>query len=334
VVAIAASFLQFQSSFGVELSVLVQNVQFMILVGGTTEEQIDRATKYGDLLVGLGDDIPDVIGFTETFIKEPSDILVGKLNTTHPHQLRSFPDPLPIQKPLDSGLTLLSKYPIEAHDFRMFTEANGLDALAAKGVLVALLRLPSSFAVVSVTHQNAGGTDAVFTSQLGTARDLMKDFVARNIPPSAQKYTAVVMMGDYNIDAGSDTYREMLSTLAYRTEDPHILLNPGEDGFTSPSQNPTRRIDYIFKADVIEEGGCSFSYSNVTSYGVNDLVVEDLLSDHLGVAATISIAEKMDGVLSSQVDSNTVCENSAKGCALWLTSMQLFVLVVSIGYLL
>jgi len=305
-----AAVLLFQSSFslGAELSVLIQNLQFIPFAGGTPDQMNDRAEKYGDLLVELGDGIPDVIGFTETFVKIPTDTVADKINTTHPHQLRFFPsEPLPKGKQIDSGLTLLSKFPIEAHEFRMFTEANGLDGLAAKGVLVALIRLPASFAVVSVTHQNADGTDAVFTSQLGTARDLMREFVAKNIAVSALDYTAVVSMGDYNIDFKSETYKEMMTTLAYVTEDPHTILNPGEDGFTYSVTNLTRRLDYVFNLKAIDKSKkCAFS-SNVTKHSVDTLVLAKSLSDHLGVSATISIGENPDGALSNLIDKNDSC---------------------------
>lgn len=297
----------FQSSFSIELSVLVQNVKFIRLVGGTSHSMSIRAEKYGDLLLGLGDDIPDVIGLTETFVKKPTDTLVAKLNTTHPHQLRLFPEIVPRGMFGDSGLTLLSKFPIEAHEFRMFTQASGFDAFAAKGVLVAMIRLPASFAVVAVTHLNSEGTDAVNTSQLGTIRDLIRDFVSMNIPLSAQKYTTVLGMGDYNIASHSETYKEIITTLAYETEDPHEIFNPDEDGFTYPANNAKERIDYVFNLKAIDENGCQFPSSTVTKYNVSDLVSMDSLSDHLGVSATISIDEKSDGILPNLTSMNDSC---------------------------
>lgn len=304
----AVSLFRCPLSLGFELSVLVQNMQLIPFVGGSDDAMKDRAEKYGDLLVELGNDIPDVIGFTETFLEAPTDVIVDKLNTTHPHQLRQFPAALPEGKFIDSGLTLLSKFPIEAHDFRMFEEASGPDALSSKGVLVALIQLPASLAVVSVTHQNAGGTDALFTAQLGTARDLMREFVSENIPVSALNYTAVVSMGDYNIRDDSETYEEMMTTLAYDTEDPHVTLNPGEDGLTYPAPNVTRRIDYVFNLKAIYENNkCKFPSSKVIKYAVNTLVSTDMLSDHLGVGATISISENPDGALYKLIDKSDSC---------------------------
>lgn len=299
----------FQSSLGVELSVLLQNVQFIRLAGGTTGAMNNRARKYGDLLVGMGDDIPDVIGLTETFVKMPTDTIATKLNNTHPYQLRVFPEMIPFGRFADSGLTLLSRFPVEAHDFRMFTDASGLDALAAKGVLVALIRLPASFAVVSLTHQNSDGTKAVYTSQLGTARDLVREFVSNNIPVSALNYTAVVSMGDYNIASNTETYREMITTLAHETKDSHDVLNLGEDGFTYPTHNAKERIDYVFNLKAIDKNQkCAFPSSTVTKYAVDNLVLNDSLSDHLGVSATFSIDEKSDGSLSTLMHKKDSCD--------------------------
>lgn len=275
---------------GIDISVLTQNLRFLpAILGGSS---IDIAEKYGNRLAGLGDNIPDIIGLTETFTEEYTNAVVTKIEATHPHQLRSFPTPLPDGKIGNSGLTLLSKFPIEAHEFRMFAECGGTDCLASKGVLIALIRLPASFVVVSVTHLNAvdTGSKAIFESQLNTVRDLIREFVSTNIPASALDYSAVLSIGDFNIASDSKLYDTMINTIGFEVEDPHKTLNPDEDGFTSDASNPTQRLDYILNLKSVGNSGeYAFPSSNVIEYAVDFLVLPDLLSDHLGVKATISI---------------------------------------------
>ena len=113
------------TSMGIDISVLTQNLRFLPAIFGGSS--IDIAEKYGNRLAGLGDNIPDIIGLTETFSEEYTDAVVTKIEATHPHQLRFFPAPLPKVRFANSGLTLLSKFLIDAHEFRMFTEYGGID---------------------------------------------------------------------------------------------------------------------------------------------------------------------------------------------------------------
>jgi len=310
----------FQLTQSVELSVLTQNIKFIPIAGGSIDMMNERAKEYGDLLVGLGDKIPDVIGFQEMFVEEPTTITLAKIAVTHPYQLHSFPETLPDGAAINSGLALASRFPIEAYDFRMFTEASGYDKLAAKGVLVALIRLPASFAVISITHQQAGISASIANSQLGTGKSLMENFVRSNIPASALHYTAAISMGDFNIEFGDGTnlYQQMIDTLAYEVEDPHTTLNPGQDGFTSPPSNPIKRIDYVLNLKSIDESGmCAFPSSVVINHVVNFLILQgtlkdiDELSDHLGVEATFFIDENPDGALPNLINDNDSCNSFA-----------------------
>jgi len=308
----------FQLTLSVEFSVLTQNLKFIPIAGGTIDMMNERAKEYGDVLVGLGDKIPDVIGFQEMFADEPTTILLAKIAVTHPYQLHSLPETLPDDKVINSGLALASRFPIEAYDFRMFTEASGLDALSAKGVLVALIRLPASFAVISITHQQGGISGSIANSQLGTGKSLMENFVRSNIPASALNYTAAISMGDFNIEFGDGTnlYQQMIDTLAYEVEDPHTTLNPGQDGFTSPPSNPIERIDYVLNLKSIDESGmCAFPSSFVINHVVNFLILQgadiDELSDHLGVEATFFIDENPDGALPNLINDNDSCNSFA-----------------------
>jgi len=307
-----------QLSLGVDMSVLTQNLQFIPFAGGTNDMMNKRVNEYGELLIGLGDNIPDVIGFTEMFLEGPTNITLAKIAKTHPHQLNSFPQtPLPEGKLVNSGLALASKFPIEAHDFRMFTKTWSTDAYATKGVLVALIRLPASFAVVSVTHMQGSADAPIYESQLGTINELVENFVRGTISASAVNYTTVISMGDFNIKDDSYLYPRMMDTLAYEVEDPHRSLNPGEDGFTSSTgnpNNPDNRVDYIFNLKMMDESGmCAFPSSVVIDYAANLLVtkgeLEDVegLSDHLGVEATFSIGENPDGALPNLINDGDSC---------------------------
>lgn len=282
--------------------VLAQNVQFTPLVGGSTDEQNARADKIARSILAdnATEGLPDVIGFTETFNLSPSNVLRNVLGGEFPHQLHPIPERTPSGKFSNSGLMLLSRYPIVAHEFVMFEKSSGPDALSAKGVVAALIATPSSYLVVGLTHQQAGGTQEIYTSQLTAGATLMRDFIGRNIPLGAVDYTGVLYMGDLNIRYPSELYEEMTSTLSGDTVDTFLDLHPSSDGFTCCGGDVTRRIDYVFELRDLGKD-CVFNGTSIESALVSTLIGYDstgnFLSDHLGVSATINISDSKSGVL-------------------------------------
>lgn len=112
-------------------------------------------------------------------------------------------------KPLDSGLMILSDYPIIGTDRMAFPDfaCAGLDCMANKGVLIAHLAVPDTGPVSIVnTHLNArtAAEVPVARSQQAFSRqvELMARFVTRHVPQGQ----ALILGGDMNI--GGDRQRQ------------------------------------------------------------------------------------------------------------------------------
>ncbi|WP_311267145.1 endonuclease/exonuclease/phosphatase family protein [Sphingobium sp. WCS2017Hpa-17] len=114
-----------------------------------------------------------------------------------------------LDKPLNSGLIILSDYPIEAVDriaYPAFACA-GFDCLANKGAMIAHLRVPGFDRPVAVvnTHLNARKAAGVSIARSLRAFDrqagLLAGFVARHVP----RDRTLLLGGDLNI--GGDAQR-------------------------------------------------------------------------------------------------------------------------------
>lgn len=134
---------------------------------------------------------------------------------------------------LDSGLTILSDYPIVRTASMAFPEGAcaGFDCLAAKGVLVAWIRLPGSSVPVAVvnTHLNSGRAAMVETSRSNAAHvwqvGAVRAFLSRTIAPD----TPVIFGGDFNVG----TYPERNAAMA----EPVIGQGQRDDLSTAASSN-------------------------------------------------------------------------------------------------
>jgi endonuclease/exonuclease/phosphatase family metal-dependent hydrolase len=148
----------------------------------------------------------------------------------------------------NSGLLLLSKYPLEHQKFHEFQpgRTNGEDRLARKGIITATVRLPDNLTFrVSTLHadQDLGG------SKMGDIWDLA------NYTPSGSD--PAIMMGDFNL-AGS-TYDKMVNDIfvnaidAYRNATHKQFNDPTIDGKANKLYNEffgkssqLECIDYVF----------------------------------------------------------------------------------------
>jgi endonuclease/exonuclease/phosphatase family metal-dependent hydrolase len=154
----------------------------------------------------------------------------------------------------DSGLVLLSRFPVIGIGTHRFAASSGEDSVAAKGVLHAVLwrggRAPLSDVIhLFATHLQADN-HPVRDLQLG---ELVR-FIDRETWNSRD--APVILLGDLNLDGGPGAQADSTSGYAgfLRLLDTHDLevvdlwtqLHPGTNGFTSPNPAPERRIDYFF----------------------------------------------------------------------------------------
>lgn len=294
------------------VSLYVQNVQFLPVF--TDKQLLKQSSGIAQKILTDSNNI-DIIGFTETFEDEARNHLLDELKLKYPHQLNVFPQgEIPNGKITNSGLSLVSQFPIVKSEFKMFSKSSGFDALSAKGVLTSLIKINnSSYIVLALTHQQSGGTDEIYSSQLTECRDAIRKFIEKFLPIDAVKYTATIIMGDMNISYNNTVlYQEMLNTYSKNTTDfwvekfgSNLTSNPG---YTYPAVNPSTRIDYILQLNDIDEESCKFENAMFTDIQVNTYAMPENFSDHLGVQATINIGKNPSGKYVSL--SNVSCNGT------------------------
>lgn len=122
---------------------------------GTRPVQPRMEEMVQHILNKKSDQAPDVICFQEVFTEKATDILVKGLRERYPYIIHNVGKNI---IGVNSGLMLLSKYPITDISFSPFTIRHGQNALSQKGVLNAVIKLPADKnIVVTNTHLEAGG---------------------------------------------------------------------------------------------------------------------------------------------------------------------------------
>lgn len=148
----------------------------------------------------------------------------------------------------DSGLLVMSRWPIVETRYRMFTRASGTDSLASKGVVLASVRIPSIFLnsspsdlIIDVyaTHMNAGGEGSVRAHQLAEIGAFMCETASGQL---------VMLAGDLNFTHKAQAWAELPGLLrpAGYTEFLHAEPPTDADG-TGPSSHPpgSLSIDHV-----------------------------------------------------------------------------------------
>jgi sphingomyelin phosphodiesterase len=127
----------------------------------------------------------------------------------------SRPVPLLSKQVIDSGLLIISKYPIIATDSVRYSDGTSYDAFCAKGCLYAKVQVDrNSFVHVFATHLQAsyGGVTArdfeVRVNQSKTLRNFIVKMTSADDSP-------IFLLGDMNIDSigEQDEYQTLIKTL-------------------------------------------------------------------------------------------------------------------------
>lgn len=112
-------------------------------------DQVNRAFELSDKLM---DNKFDVIFLQECFDKKCIRIVVGKLKDLYPYIIL----PQNIGTIINSGLLVLSKYPLSDIDFQKFPKLVGADRLASKGFAKFNINVDSNIVSDMLLHQQAG----------------------------------------------------------------------------------------------------------------------------------------------------------------------------------
>ncbi len=242
--------------------------------------QPSRITDIARLLPSLN---ADVVALEETFTKKAK--ILTQIHE-YPYQAWGPSKSGLIQ---NSGLLLLSKWPIVETATRRYSRCAGNDCLSHKGILYARIRVDGIGDInIFSTHQNSAGCD--------TLRELQVAELAQFVREHQGSFPSLIL-GDFNVAPTSRPYEDMKTLLQVRdTHEEFVGANPGlsetaRNGFSFDrlrnthvsKKEPPRRIDYIWAAD------SSTQHIDVTK---SELVFDApvygrFLSDHFGVQADL-----------------------------------------------
>jgi len=302
---------------GVEVSILSQNVWFIFTA---SIPAIDRIPYYIEEFRNGTYDIlclQEVWSGTQTTYP---DLLWEGLKGVYPYNVSTEPRPLVgLNLGLDSGLMILSKYPIESFDFHQYGNSTGLDSFSGKGAMTAHIKVPDddgsiSDLIVSNTHLNAAAPLELRLNQVREMRTSIDRYLHRLKENEGLNIDEVPVfgVGDFNTGEGRvEQYQQLLDVLGPNTTDIfRSLFSRDEDVGLTTSWS---RIDYVF--------GLSGEYK-VVDAGVDRFVEtanpELRLSDHLGSYATVKLEP-----LSADVEVGTGSERSAATGIVWWSTLTL-----------
>lgn len=269
--------------------------------------QVDSLVEF------INNDNYDFVILQELFDESTRDEIVEKTDDYYKSIIsrvdyNSFPEFL-FQ---DAGLYLMSKYPVvdlSEIDFGdNINNSNGVihmilekewsktnDYLANKSVLGSLYSIDDSTKLfLFTTHVQAIGSRDHKNFQLTQIKSFidtaLTNAISSKIIPSVENLV-VILAGDFNTNAYSDnSFNSLKMHLGY-PRDLHKEFNGNKEEYTFAfrSRKPSRRFDYIFAYDSLNE--YLFRKVKIKTIGVENIVDENgnSISDHLALKATLII---------------------------------------------
>lgn len=185
---------------------------------------------------------PDVILVQEAF-STLSNYIYLKLRDIYPYRVRGPSN----RVRWNSGLEILSRYPIEASGKVAFGSCDSFDCLSRKGVAFARVRLPAPVGFVDVydTHMqanNAGRSRTISGNVRIDQSETMIDFVK-----ATHGDVPLFMGGDLNAKTPDESYQMFLEAFGDIETASYCRASSGCPGFfTQPASYWDNRIDHIF----------------------------------------------------------------------------------------
>lgn len=194
---------------------------------------------------------------------------------------------------VDSGLAILSDYPVVRIERYAFPEGAcaGYDCLAAKGVLVAWLAVPSAGEPVAVidihlnsrraTHVASERADRAYTWQVAAVRD----FLSRVLPSDSP----AVFGGDFNTGQVPARIAAVMQPLIDGPQVDGLRTILAGGGVVSGSQDEAQRIIGRNKDRILFRGGTRVSLRPEQAWVPFPVASQAPLSDHAGFVIGFSL---------------------------------------------
>jgi len=235
--------------------------------------------------------------FGSTYVKEFVETV-----TTHGFKyiVTSQPVKLFSRFVIDSGLMIFSKFPIVATDSITYKDGIGWDAMSAKGVLYAKIKIGNNkFFHVFSTHLQASYND-VTANDVNIRQNQIKELVNFMTTKSTDGYP-LALLADFNVNScsKSDEYQKLIDLLeinGYKRIDtaldsygyhPITFGEQHEKVLTVPDDLAVgpQCLDYIFLFKGNKEGFSKYT-TKVQPFYIKDHIYTQL-SDHLALQCSI-----------------------------------------------
>jgi len=185
------------------------------LFTGMRDGSVCRAPRLGAKLKRM---LYDVVALQETQHQEGLQLLLNKVGDRYPYRILAKPEAFAWSdtRVVDGGVSLLSRYPIEFWTAVPYSACTGIDCLARKGFIHAVLRLSPRLSLnVIATHAQSGSrkeAQDVRTEQFKQLAEYLKTSEIIERWPT-------VITGDLNVDGlildptTREEYQAMTETL-------------------------------------------------------------------------------------------------------------------------
>lgn len=224
-----------------------------------------RASQIASILRGFD---CDVVCLQELFVSSARNIIVKEVSSKFPYTLEDSRRGAYLLG-VNSGLTILSAFPIVDTCYVDYSSKKGVDIFAKKGMAGVRIAHPSGkYFNVFTTHLQAGGksfldhfsgkagkipSDEIKIMQLKEAAEEIQNFLMGKSTLEASFFT-----GDFNINSTppEEVFERVPHILSQAVEKPMTdSCDPGSAIQTS-IRNGDKMIDFIFKSHEVE-GICS-----------------------------------------------------------------------------
>lgn len=179
------------------LSVLSWNI-FMLPPPLFYSSQLQRADSIGEAIMASG---ADVVVFQEAFMGKAREIIANRIASLYPYHTGK-PDGGGFLR-FNSGIWVVSKYPLEKIKFIRYRHKAGFDFFSGKGALLVRVCHPDREIYVVGTHTQSAGYQGIRFNQYKQIKEQLYPLLDESEP--------LIVAGDLNTDRSSKVdYEEMI----------------------------------------------------------------------------------------------------------------------------
>lgn len=272
------------SCFAQEFRVLTWNT-FLIPPPWNISKQHERAKVMKDLLPGLGH---EVMFFQEAFYDKERRMLIKELKKTYPFV--AVPKKgKKIKHIQDSGLFIVSKYPMEVLDQVIFKDCAKADCMSSKSAIIVEITLPNGkkaqFVNTHLQAWNEPKTIAVRRKQLEQIKEMLLLHLSPGVPQ--------ILIGDLNVDGKTEPEYATSLALMDMTSTPLEGSLTGTNGYSTegcykkPGGDTEEWLDHLW----LKANGSETNITAKKVVPINGELKTGLcpLSDHRAVEAIVKL---------------------------------------------